>query len=427
MNRTAARNATIAIVNGAVYDGTAPDLQVATTVLVDRGRITDVGPEAALRLPDHAEILDAGGCTVLPGLIDLHSHCTFQYHFENPVTRSFRSPRSDVFLALAAVPRLADALMSGQTTIRDCGAIAGIAQDLRLAIEEGVIPGPRLHIAGQIIQPTAGAHPDEPRLVVRADGVDAVRAAVRRQLHRGADFIKVAVNNLEWTQEELEAAVDEAHRRGRKVACHVLLGPSAKMAIAAGVDSLEHPRFLDDDDVATMADKGIALVAAVSGVRDKVPIGESFLEQDALSATLRREIELTLKYSRQIVDEQPAMIERALKAGVMIGAGTDRTGAYGPDRFDDVVRELEVMVELGVPPDRALQAATSIAAEILGPESAIGLISPGCVADILIVDGNPLTDVSALRNVAWVIKDGVLARSPTARRTGGSNTTQTVL
>ncbi|GMQ94650.1 MAG: amidohydrolase family protein [Acidimicrobiia bacterium] len=396
----------LALTNGALYDGVSADLQSDVTVLIDDGRIAEVGPTATVPVPTDVEAVDVGGRTILPGLIDLHSHCTFQYHFENAVTRSYGSPRSDSFLGLAAVPRLLEALLAGQTTMRDCGSIGRIIYDLRDAIEQGVIDGPRLHVSGQIIQPTGGPHTKEPRVVVEADGEVAVRAAVRSELKRGADFIKVAIDASEWTQGELDAAVDEAHRRGRKVACHVVMQSATKMAITAGVDTLEHARYIDKEDALVMADKGIALVAAVSGIRDKLVLGEAFLEHDLLSPALRSKVEATLESSRPKIAEQEAMIERVLDASVTIGAGTDRTGPYGKDPFADIVRELEVMVDLGVPAVQAIKSATSTAAEIMGIEHEVGTIAPDRIADLIVVDGNPLVDIGTLRNVVHVVKGG---------------------
>jgi imidazolonepropionase-like amidohydrolase len=396
----------LALTNGALFDGTTATLQPGMTVLIDGDRIVQVGPSDAVAVPSDAETVDTAGRTILPGMMDLHSHCTWQYHFENRVTRSFRSPRSDAFLALSAVPRLLEALLAGQTTMRDCGSIGETIYDLRDAIDAGIIDGPRLQVAGQVIEPTGGPHPTEPRAIIEADGVVAVRAAVRSQLNRGADFIKVAINASEWTAEELGAAVDEAHRRGRKVACHVVSPTATKMAISAGVDSLEHARHLDDEDASAMADLGIAWVAAVSGVRDKLPMGEKFLEHSLISPALRQEVEATLESSRPMIAAQEANIARALDAGVMIGAGTDRTGAYGKDPFADVVRELEVLVDLGVPPDQAIKSATSTAAQIMGIEDSAGTVSPGHIADVIVVDGNPLTDIGTLRKVVRVIKGG---------------------
>lgn len=402
----------LALINATLYDGVASASQPETTVLIEGERIVEVGPSATIVVPPDAETVDVAGRMILPGLIDLHNHCTWQHHFENPVTRTFRSPRSDVYLALAAVPKLEEALSAGLTTLRDCGSVGETIYDLRDAIGEGLIVGPQLHVAGQVIEPTGGPHPTEPRTIIEADGVDAVRAAVRRQLKRGADFIKVAINNAEWTEDELGAAVDEAHRRGVKVACHVVFAPSVKMAIAAGVDSLEHARSVDDEDARKMADLGISLVAVVSGMRDKLPIGEAYLEHTLLSPELRRNVEATLEHSRPLIEAQPALIESALNAGVMIGAGTDRTGAYGQDPFADIVRELEVLVDLGVPTDLAIKSATSTAASIMGVDQTVGTVVSGRLADLIVVDGNPLTDIGTLRNIVHVIKRGEVVVSP---------------
>lgn len=398
----------VALVNATLYDPVAETLQAGTTILIGGNKLAEVGAAASIAVPPGTTTIDLAGGTVLPGLIDLHTHCTWQYHFENPVTRSFRSPRSDAYLALGAVPRLEEALLAGHTTLRDCGSIGETIYDLRDAIEAGIIRGPSLSVAGQIIEPTAGPHPTEPRAIIEADGEAAIRAAVRRQLKRGADFIKIAINATEWTSEELGAAVDEAHSRGVKIACHVVSPSSTKMAIEAGVDSLEHARYLDAEDCKAMADQGIAWVAAVSGVRDKFPMGERFLDHDALSPELRRDVEATLAHSRPIIEAQAGNIERALSANVTIGAGTDRTGAYGKDPFADVVRELEVLVDLGVPAGEAIASATSVAARIMGIDDTIGAVTPGHTADLIVVDGNPLSDIGTLRNVAYVVKNGVV-------------------
>jgi len=403
----------LALTNATLFDGIGATLQTEMTVLIEADQIVRVGPTSAVDVPSDAEVVDIAGRTILPGMTDLHTHCTWQYYFENPVTRSVLSPRSDAFLALSAVPRLSEALSAGQTTLRDCGSIGETIYDLRDAIAAGIIDGPRLRVAGQVIEPTGGPHPEEPRAIIEADGEAAIRAAVRQQLNRGADFIKVAINATEWTAGELGAAVDEAHRRGRKVACHVVSPLSTKLAIAAGVDSLEHARHLDHEDVSAMADQGIAWVAAVSGIRDKLPIGEKFLEHNLLSPALRREVEETLEFSRPIIAAQEANIERALDAGVMIGAGTDRTGAYGKDPFADVARELEVLVDLGVPVDLAIKSATSTAARIMGIDKTIGTVEKGHIADLVIVAGNPLENIGALRNVTLVIKGGEVVRSGT--------------
>ncbi len=399
-----------ALVGGSLYDGDRSELQVGMTVVINGDRIVAVESAAETVFPDDAIEVDVTGQTILPGLIDLHSHCTWQYHFNGPGRRSFRSPHSDMHLALAAIPRLQQALSAGQTTMRDCGSIGDTAFELRSAIEVGYILGPRLHVAGQIVEPVNGPHPHEPRTICAANGEEAVRRAVWKQIDRGADFVKVAINDTEWTQGELRAAVEEAHQSDRKVACHVFRPSSTKLAISAGVDSLEHARFLDAEDVRAMADTGIAWVAAVSGIRDKLPLGEAFLRRPSLAPALRAEVRATLDASRPIVEAQRDTVERALDAGVMIGAGTDRTGAYGPDPFADLARELEVLVDLGMPTHDALSAATGTAAAISG-EADVGVVAPGRLADLIVVDGNPLGDIRSVANVVSVIKGGVFVSS----------------
>ena len=398
-----------ALVKCCLIDGTGAPPFINATIILEDDRIESVAPTADISLPADVQVIDLAGRSVLPGLIDLHTHCTYHYHFYSESARTGTLPHSDTLLALAAVPRLQDALYAGQTTVRDPGAIGNTIYELRQAIEGGFIPGPRLCVAGQLIEPTAGPHPGEPRMIVEADGETAIRTAVRRQIKAGADFIKLGINDYGWTQAELNAAVDEAHRRGFKVAIHVVSAETAKMAIAAGVDSLEHARFFDDEDAAHMAEKGIAWVAVASGIRDKLPMGEAYLKKPGLPPAFRREIEGTLERSRKVIAAQPEHFERALAAGVKIGAGTDRTGLYGPDPFADLAHELEVMHELGLSPMQAIQSATGVAAEIMGWEDQVGTIRPGLLADILVVEGNPLQDLGTLKNATMVIKGGQIA------------------
>jgi imidazolonepropionase-like amidohydrolase len=396
-----------ALENVFLIDGTgAPPVRNASILLQD-DRIEAVGPSPLAALDPDTEIVDLEGRSLLPGLIDLHTHCTVQYYFHSETVRTFAEPYSETLVALAAVSRLEEALLAGQTTLRDTGSLGNTIFDLREAIERGFIRGPRLCAAGRYIIPTGGlAAAMEPRLVVEADGEANVRAAVRQRIKDGADFIKVAINDTEWTQAELNAAVDEAHRWGLRVACHVVSAASTKMAITAGVNTLEHARFFDDDDIAAMADQGIAVVTVASGPYDKVPAVEKTLLRPDLSPELRRELEQKVALSRQVLAVMPDNYRRALAAGVKIAAGTDRVSSLGKEPFAAVARELEVLCELGLTPLQALQSATGVAAAAMGWGDRVGAIAAGMLADILVVDGNPLDDISALRNVAMVIKGG---------------------
>ena len=395
-----------ALCNVNLIDGSDSPPIANATIIINGERIEYAGPTAGVQLDPKIQAIDLSGKWALPGLIDLHCHCTYSYHFYSETARIGDSPYSDSLIALAAVPRLEEALQAGETCLRDTGARGNTIYDLRQAIKTGYIRGPRLCVSGQIIIPTGGHAYDDPRLVFEADGEANVRVAVRHQIKSGADFIKIAINSTEWTQAEMNAAVDEAHRWNRKIACHVTSAVSTRMAIEAGVDSLEHARFFRENDFEKIAERGIVWVAAVSGVLDKIPLGEQYLNKPGLPEDFRKEIIETLEGSRKVVDVQRTNIEMALAAGVTIGAGTDRSGLYGPDPFTDLVRELEVLHELGLSNHQALLTATSVAAETMEWQDRVGNINDGHFADILVVAENPLSDLGALRNVVMVLKGG---------------------
>jgi imidazolonepropionase-like amidohydrolase len=420
-----------ALQNALLIDGSGTPPVANASILLHGERIQAIVPSTEAALDPATEMIDLEGRSLLPGLIDLHTHCTVQYHFHSETVRTFAEPYSETLVALAAVARLEEALLAGQTTLRDTGSLGNTIFDLREAIQRGFIRGPRLCVSGRYIIPTGGlAATMEPRLVVEADGEANVRGAVRQRIKDGADFIKVAVNDTEWTQAELNAAVEEAHRWGLRVACHVVSAASTKMAVTAGADTLEHARFFDDDDIAAMADQDITIVSVASGPYDKVPLVEQYLLQSDLTSEFRQELEQKLALSRQALAVMPDNYRRALAAGVKIAAGTDRVSSLGKEPFAAVARELEVLCELGLTNSQALQSATGVAAAAMGWDDRVGFIAPGMLADILVVDGNPLDDISALHNVAMVIKGGeiVVGRELVAgRRPDFSNTDDEVV
>jgi imidazolonepropionase-like amidohydrolase len=335
--------------------------------------------------------------TLMPGLVDCHDHLASQ-GYDLPKRWGLNEPVSLQHLRTAYV--LAQTLAAGYTCVRDAG---GLDAGFKMAIEEGLYPGPRLVVSVNIISPTGGladrvsgsghthAHTD-PRLPSGvADGIDGVRAKVREMCRVGADVIKFATTggassrpghgprDIEYTAEEVKALVEEARALERKTMCHAVGGAGLRMAIEAGVGSIEHGCYLaeDPDLVKMMADKGIFLV----------PTFEVYEFHATVSAPHMQERARVLK---EIHRES---VHQALAAGVKVVAGTDAGGFVHGDN----AREIELMVERGMSPMQAIQGATGWAAECVGLGKEIGTIEKGKLADLLVIDGDPLSNIEVLR------------------------------
>jgi imidazolonepropionase-like amidohydrolase len=397
---------------GMLIDGTgAPAIRDAV-VQIDNGRIdavTTASPSGSR--PPGAEVIDASGLTLLPGLIDCHDHIAF-HGYELAKRWGLDEPRSTWHLRTATVARRI--LESGYTAVRDAG---GLDVGFRVAIDEGLIAGPRLVLSLAIISPTGGLgdrvspsghrapadnDPCLPSSV--ADGVEAVRTTVRTMVRAGADVIKCATTggassraghgpkDSEFTLEEMRALVDEAHALGRRVMCHALGGPGLRLAIEAGVDSIEHGCYLDEDRelIPMMAERDIFFVPTLT-------VYEYHRQSPAPHVRER---------AHALRAHHVESIGRALAAGVKIVAGTDAGGHGHPNN----AAELPLLVGAGMTPMQAIQAATSRAAECLGLEAEIGTIEKGKWADLVLVDGDPLRDIAILQDsgrIKRVIKGGV--------------------
>jgi len=354
-------------------------------------------------------VVDLGGKTVLPGLIDCHEH--FGSWFQWLISQQRKSL---MYLASQTVHMLESALRAGCTTARDMG---GLEAGFRDAVRDGLILGPTLQTALVIIQPTNGltdsfaefaSAVSAQGLYVGApgipspwcDGVDACRAKVREVLRYGADVIKLANDGVPqpnrradralFTQDELNALVDEAHRAGVPVGVHAHYPETVMMCVRAGVDSIEEACFLDEACVEAMADRGTWYVPCMSNPRWWLARSEN--EEDR--ASIQKE-----------VDGSARSFALAREAGIRIALGVDM-----PFEPSTVVRELELMVEGGMSPMEALVAATSSAAELLGLGDSVGTLVAGKQADLLVVEGDPLMDVGILRDpdrLALVMKGGV--------------------
>jgi imidazolonepropionase-like amidohydrolase len=375
-------------------------------VLIAGDRITKAGSKTPI--PEGAQVIDLGDQTLLPGLIDCHTHIAFEVgkYYEDLLRKS---PIDRAVVVHLHARRTLDA---GFTTIRDVGAPEFIDVALRKAITDGLIAGPRMQVATLGIGATGG-HWDlvgfSPRLRFAepsgiADGVDEVRKAVRHQIKNGADVIKVAatagvlseeesVGNPQYTEEELRVIVEEAKMWGRKVAAHAHGTEGIKRAIRAGVASIEHGSLIDDEGIQLMKQKGTYLVAdiynddyIVSEYR-RLEFPEKILEKEILVATKQRE-----------------NFRKAAKAGVKIAFGTD-AGIY-PHGWNG--KQLATMVEWGLPPLEAIRSATSHAADLLGWSDRVGRVAPGLYADMIAVAGDPLEDITELQRVTFVMKGGVV-------------------
>jgi imidazolonepropionase-like amidohydrolase len=375
-----------------LIDGSAGEPIRDAMVVVDGHRIAAVGPSAAVAVPNGATIIDLGSRTLLPGLIDLHAHLTNWL----PVPPGALDPAAGY--AFEAADNLRQALDRGVTTIRDVGSYGDVGIAAKRAVDGEIVPGPRVFACRNIICMTGG-HGSEaaPGMAREADGPDDLRRAVREQIKAGADLIKVTTNgplNIpELTQAELEVLVDEAHNAGRRVACHASLRESARRALNAGVDTIEHGCELDADLVEQMLRQGTVLVPTLLVVERIMQHWDELKDNPVLSRIPQR-------YAAQ-----RASFGLALAAGVELGAGVDPTP--GTVAFADVAAEVATMVAWGCSPARAIRAATAGAAEALGMGERLGRLAPGLAADVIAIDGDPLRDITALSRVALVVKDGV--------------------
>jgi imidazolonepropionase-like amidohydrolase len=379
---------------GTLIDGTGREPIPDAAVLLEGSRIREISQLSAMEIdPQQMEVIDLSGKTILPGLIDAHVHmCVLQ-----------RKPGDEHKLptetgaAVGAVQSARAALLGGVTTLRDAGSAFSTNIKIRDLIQEGYLAGPRVVACGRALSMTGG-HGQGMSLEV--DSPDEARKAVRQLRKAGADYIKLMANGLsvnspELTEAEMRAAVEAAHDAEMKVAAHASVWRAVDNALAAGVDTIEHGYTLSEKNVATMVEHGTILVPTLATVRQVAELGASDPKwEDRMDAVYRR------------LETAMESLGRAYQAGVKFALGTD--GSARPLlRVGEVVPEFEALLDVGLSNMEAIQAATSVAAQALGWADRLGTLEPGKLADITVINGNPLEDIRALGEVHMVIKDGV--------------------
>jgi len=383
-----------------IIDGRG-NVQARGFITIENNRIAEVGKGPGPAKKNGYEVMDLEGMCVLPGMIDCHVHLCIDGSAD-PMQSLQKDSAAMITLKAARQAHLS--LLAGVTTVRDLGSVNGISGSLRDAINLGIVIGPRIVSTNQAVCITGGQGWQFSR---QADGADGVRQAVREQIRAGADAIKmmatggvitqgVEPGSPQFTLEELKAGAEEAHKAGRKIAAHAQGNEGIKNSLSAGFDTIEHGIFLDDEAIGLLLEKKATLVPTLSAPFNIMEKGE----KSGIPAFI-------IEKTRKVKDAHVDSIKKAYKAGVTIASGADAGTPF--NGHGENLRELELLVRIGLSPMEAIVSATRVASETLGLGSRLGTIEPGKLADLIVVEGDPVKDIAVLQRkeqIVVVMKDG---------------------
>ena len=404
---TQAQTATLtAIKCGRLFDGKTLALQENAVVLIEGNKIRAIGKSVSI--PAEAKVIDLSHSTVMPGLIDCHTHMFLHgINYDETILK-----KSQQYRAIWASVAARKTLLAGFTSVRDIETEGGGYGDvaLRDAINDGIVIGPRMQCATRALSITGGYSPygyspdvEIPKGAQIADGIDGVRKAVREQLSNGADLIKIYIDHRRrgtpnpdmltawptFSFDEVKTIVEEAAKVDAKVAAHVYTSQAAQTAIRAGIASLEHGMYLDEPTFKMMAEKGVYWVPTLMAYLQ-------FMDDPKVSPE-------RLRLMTGTTERHKEAFQRALKLPVKIAFGSDLDGNH-----ETAGREFAWMVRYGMKPLEALRSAASAAADLMGWQDRVGSLEPGKLADVVAVDGNPEQDITTMTRVSFVMKDGVI-------------------
>lgn len=404
------------ILAGRLFDATNESVRENQVVVIEGERIKTVAAAASVKIPAGATVVDLSKATVLPGLIDCHTHLGSRSDRYDEIYDFKMTPFDSAF---SGVVNARKTLEAGFTTVRDVGSLPFLAVDLRNAINEGYVPGPRIVASGPGISITGG-HGDlnnyspqtrvtmfpEERDYGIADGADQLRQTIRAQAKYGVDVIKILATGgvlskgdkpgaPQYTLEELRVAAETAHMTGRKIAAHAHGAEGIKNSILAGIDSIEHASLVDDEGIRLAKEHGTYFVMDI--------YNDDYILNEAPKFGLSQE---KVDKERGVGRLQRENFEKAFKAGVKMAFGTD-AGVYP---HGENAKQFSYMVKYGMSPAQAIRASTFNAADLIGRSQDVGTIEAGKYADIIAVESDPMADVRALEHVGFVMKGGAVVK-----------------